>query len=186
MNKPALALVWSLALLAWAAVGYFLFSENVGALGNLFHPLRLAYYALSVVAPALTFFPLGRLMRLRTYGFEATLFWAALVSMLTFVSPESGGLPIYMLFLLLLFGAVSAVVMPLGYALGARLLTLRVHRRDTTRARREAYLAGLFVALSAAMNMGGFYNPLNALLLLLILALVESFALARKPGAEID
>lgn len=184
MSKVRLLLVWSVALAAWAGVGYGLVAREVGAIPELLHPLRLGYYALVVVAPALTFFPLARLMRLTAFGFEATFFWAGLLLMLTFVSPNSTGMPAYMLFLILLFGAVAAVFVPLNYAVGARLLTLRVHRRDTGRARREAYLIGLFIALSAAMNMGGFYNALNALLLLLILALVESFALARKPSAE--
>lgn len=186
MSKRVLLLAWAAALAAWAGIGYGLFAENVGSLSDPLHPLRLAYYGLALAAPALTFFPLARLMGLRTFGVEATVYWTGLILLFTFVSPNTAGMPAYLLFMLLFFGAVSSVFLPLGYALGFKLLTLRVHRRDTGRARREAYLIGLFVALSAAMNLGGFYNPLNSLLLLLILMLVESFALARKPdvGSE--
>ncbi|MDP9353608.1 MAG: hypothetical protein M3P51_18970 [Chloroflexota bacterium] len=179
-----LFLIWAAAAAAWADAAYLLVTTNVGAVPGIGNPLRVLYYVLAVVGPALTFFPLGRLMALRSFGFEATLSWAGLLVLVTFVSPETAGLFGYLAFLALLFGATASVLLPLGYALGFKLLTLRAHRRDTGRARREAYLGALFVVLSLAMNMGGFYNLLNALLLLGILALVESFALGRKPGAD--
>lgn len=184
MSRRMLCLLWAAAAAAWADMGYLLASANVGMLEGFGHPLRILYYVLVLLAPALTFFPLGRLMSLRSFGFEATTSWSGLLLLITFVSPEAAGLPGYLAFLTLLFGAVAAVLLPLGYALGFKLLTLRAHRRDTGRARREAYLGALFVVLSLAMHMGGFYNLLNALLLIGILALVESFALARKPGVE--
>lgn len=182
MSKRILALTWAAAVAAWGNVGFLLYSADVGTIEYPLHSVRLLYYVLIVLAPALTFFPLGRLMDLRTFGWEATLCWAGLLAMLTFVPPSTAGLPGYLCLLALLFGSAAAVFLPLGYLLGARLLTLRAHRRDTGRARREAYLASLFVVLSAAMNVGGFYSALNAALLLLILGLVESFGLARKPG----
>lgn len=184
MSRRMIALLWATSLAAWADVAYMLFALNIGALAEPLHPLRLVYYTLVVAAPALTFFPVARLIGLRTFGWEATGCWAGLVLMLTFVSPDVAGLPGYLAFTALLFGVVASICLPVGYAIGFKLLTLRVHRRDTGRARREAYLAALFVVLSAAMNMGGFLNALNAMLLALILALIESFALARKPGEQ--
>lgn len=184
MSKRMLALTWAAAAAAWGDLAYLLVVVDVGALAHPLHSLRLLYYVLMVLAPALTFFPLARLMGLRAFGPEATLAWAGVAGMLAFVPPDAAGLPGYMLFLALAFLALASVFLPLGYALGFRLLTLRAHRRDTGRARREAYLAALFVVLAAVMNMEGFLNPLNALLLGGMLLLVESFALARKPGAE--
>ncbi len=184
LKKAGTWLVWSAALSAWTAIAYYLLSIGVGAIPDPLHPLRLTYYGLSLVAPVLTFVPVARLVGSKTFAVEAVVYWFGLVTLFTFVSPRAYGLPVYILFMVMLFGACYTLFVPLGYALGFRLLTLRAHRRDTGRARREAYLAALFVALSAAMNTAGFFNPLNALLLLLILALVESFALARKPGPE--
>lgn len=186
MSKRVLLPLWSLALLLWAGVGYGMVALDVGAIPDTAHPLRVAFYLIAIAAPALLFLPLSRLIGLRTWGYEACCYWTGLILLLTFVSPESAGLPGYLLCILLFFGAVSSVLLPVGYAIGFKLLTLRVHRRDTGRARREAYLGALFVALSAAMNVGGFYNALNALLLGLILLIVESFALASKPGAGYD
>lgn len=185
MGGKMLALMWAAAAVAWADLLYLLLVVDVGAIRHPGHPLRLLTYVLLCLAPALTFFPLGRMMLLRTFGVEATLSWAGLLGILAFVPPGVAGLPGYMAALALLFGASAAIFLPLGYALGFRLLSLRAHRRDTVRARREAYLAALFVVLVAAMNVGGFLNLLNAVLLALILALVEAFALARKPGAEL-
>ncbi len=182
MSKKRLILTWVAATAAWADAGYLLLRADVGAIEYLLHPLRLLYYVLILLAPALTFFPIGRLMDLRTFGLEATVCWAGLLAVVAFVPPDAAGLAGYFGLLACLFGAVASILLPVGYALGFKLLTLRVHRRDTGRARREAYLGALFVVLSAAMNVGGFYNALNAVLLALILVLVESFALARKPG----
>ena len=182
MRRRTLVLCWLGAVSAWTGLAYCLFSLNVGSIAEPVHHHRLLYYALAVLAPLLTFYPMSRIMDLRTFALEATICWTGLILVVTFLSPDATGMPGYLVFMLLFFGAVSSIFLPLGYWLGYRLLTLRAHRRDTGRARREAYLAGLFVALSLAMNMGGFYNWLNALLLLLILVLVESFALAHKPG----
>ncbi len=185
MSRRTLLLTFAAALAAWMGIAYLLLALDVGSMEGLLHPLRLVYYLLAIAAPAITFFPLARLLGMRTWGFEATLSWTGLVLLVTFLQPDVGGLPAYLLCMLLYFGAVASVLLPVGYALGFKLLTLRVHRRDTGRARREAYLGALFVTLSTAMNVGGFLNPLNALLLALILVLVESFALAHKPGAEL-
>jgi hypothetical protein len=184
VSKKLWALMWMAAAAAWADVAYLLLRVDVGAVVYPLHPLRLLYYVLIVLAPALTFFPVARAMGVRTFGLEATACWAGLLAMLAFVPPDTAGLAGYLGLLACLFGAVASLFLPVGYALGFKLLRLRAHRRDTGRARREAYLAALFVVLSGAMNVGGFYNVLNAVLLALILALVESFALARKPGPE--
>lgn len=186
MRKLKLAACGAVAAWAWTSVAYYLVSVDVGSLADPLHPTRLVYYILAVAAPALTFFPLGALMGARRYGPEATMAWAGLIFLGTFVSPGTAGMSVALVFIGLLFVAASAVFLPIGYWLGNTFLTLRAHRRDTGRARREAYLVGLFVALSAAMNMGGFFSWLNALLLTLMLVLVETFALAYKPGAQLD
>lgn len=186
MRKLTLIPMWLAASCAWTWLAYSLFVLDIGAVPDPLAPVRLLYYGLLLAAPALTFYPVARMIDARLLTPEATVCWAGLLFLLSFVSPDAAGLPGYLLFLVFYFGAVSSIFLPLGYAVGFRFLTLRAHRRDTGRARREAYLAGLFVVLSTAMNMAGFYNTLNALLLLLILALVESFALAHKPGVALE
>ncbi|MEJ7655007.1 MAG: hypothetical protein WKH64_17550 [Chloroflexia bacterium] len=184
MSKRLLLGLWSPALAAWAGVVYLLIEIEVGAVADPIHPSRLLYYALCIAAPLLTFEPIGRIVGLRFYGAEATVFWAGLLTLFTFVSPNNLAVSAYLLFMLLLFGAASAVFLPIGYAAGFKLLTLKIHKHDVGRARREGYLAGLFIVLSAAMNLGGFYSLMNGLLLFVILVLAESFALSHKPGLE--
>lgn len=184
LGKILWMLSWAAALSAWTGLAFFLVVADIGSVNDPLAPPRVVYYCLCVLAPLLTFLPIAIGTGLKSYALETTLYWAGFTYMLAFVSPEKAPMPVFLAFAFFLFGTLYSLFVPLGYVLGFRFLTLRVHRRDTGRARREAYLAALFVTLSGAMHMAGFYNAINALLLLLILVLVECFALAHKPGDE--
>lgn len=182
--KKSALLLWPISALAWASIAYYIFSINIGAESDIFAVTRLLYYGLLVIAPVTAAIPICRLTDSRIFWFESLIYWAGLLYMFTFVPPDRYGLPGYLLFMVMLFGACYTIFMPIGYAIGFRLFTLRAHKRDVNRARREAYLLALFLALSAAMNVAGLFNLINAVLLLLILILIELFALAHKSGSE--
>ncbi len=189
---------WPLAVTAgicWATWAYFLLIFDVSAIADLWAPWRIAYYLLLLLAPALTFVPIGLRLGWPLFGPYAVLGWAGLGYIIAFVplppilyeqvqvgptDPET--LVQVWYFFPLLFIALTTILAPLSYAIGLRIFTSRMHRRDLLRAWREAGLLSLYlVGLAIARSMGLLTWPI-ALLSFFLVALAEALFLARKGG----
>jgi hypothetical protein len=172
-----------------------LFIFDVGSISNIWSPWRIAYYVLLLLAPALTFVPVGLRLEWPFFGPYAVLGWAGLGYVLAFVplpeevSAEAVAGPVVPETLLLIwyifpliFVVSTTILAPLAYAVGLKLFTSRTHQRDLLRAWREAGLLSIYlVGLAIGRSLGLLSWPI-ALLSLLFLALVEALFLARKGG----
>lgn len=184
--RRLLLVLGATAGIAWAAWVYFLFIFEVGAIPNPWDPWRIVFYALLLLAPALTFVPLALQLRWTFFAPYAVLGWAALGFLLAFVHPPLGVLsgqtsPLSVwYFFVVLFVVLTTLLAPLAHLIGLRFLTSRTHQRDTLRAWREAGLLSLYiVGIAIARSLGLITWPI-VLLGLLFLALVEALFLARK------
>lgn len=181
-----LGLVVALAAIGWVGLGWLVFRLNVGDYDNFWFGGRVLTYVLLLVAPALTFVPIGRAVGMRWFGYWTVLSWAVFGFVLVFVpsDPQTGpGHNIVPLTLLLvsLFLVLVSVFMPLCYAIATRFgsrQTLRP-RRIYGRAWREGIGLSGYVILMAFLRSIGSLNTFNALLLFLILVVIELLFLAR-------
>jgi len=189
-------LLWTLGItsgICWATWTYFLFFFDVGSSSSFWDPWRIVFYILLLLAPALTFVPIGLRLKWPFLGPYAVVGWAAFGYLLAFTglpvdvrdAVEIGPASLQVLlrvwyFFPVLFVVVTSVLAPLAYAAGLRIFTSRMHRRDTFRAWREAGLLSLYlVGLGVGRSLSMLTWPI-ALLSLLLLALVEALFLARK------
>ncbi|MBN1485840.1 MAG: hypothetical protein JXA37_14090 [Chloroflexia bacterium] len=182
-------LIWPLAMTAgicWASWIYFLFIFQVGAISNPADPWRIAFYVLLILAPGITFFPVGIWLGWRPFALYAVLSWAAFGYLLAFSPPPTAVLTglrtpfAVWYFFLALFAVCTTVLTPLAHAVGLRLFSSRTHQRDLLRAWREAALLSFYiVGLALARSLGLLTWPI-ALLSLLFMALLEALFLARK------
>lgn len=179
---PALLLI-AAAIAAWGAVYYWIVVADVGAERDFWAGRRLAAYAAFILAPALTFLPIGRLLRIPLYDLEAIAAWSTLAFVVTFVHPsEQPSRAVLLLFLVPLTMALATIFTLLSYAVGWRLLTRRSQRYDFVRARREGYLLAMFVVGCLLLSMLEVLTAVNVTLLALILLLLEVFLLSRGPA----
>ncbi len=188
-ERPAgiavLYLLGLIAAIAWAAWGYFLFVFDIGS-SAANDPWRIAYYALILLAPAITFTPIALRFRWPWFVPYAIVAWAAWGYLLAFVRPapeilmgERSPLSVWYFFLAL-FAVCASVLAPLAHWIGLRFLVSRAHRHDWVRAWREALLLSLYLAgLALGRSLGLLTWPI-ALLSLLLLVLLEALFLARK------
>lgn len=183
-HKRALALIVGLAAACWVSLAWLVFQLNVGDYDNFWFPGRILAYILLLLAPSLTFVPLGRTLGLSFFGYWTVLSWAVFGFTLVFVpsNPQAGPgqnlLPLVIL-LVSLFAVLLSVFMPFCYAIGLRVFRKRLSRYDFGRAWREAFLLAGYVMLMAVLRMIGDLTGLTALLLFLILVVVELLFLAR-------
>jgi len=167
------------ALLSWAMLGQLILIEDVGSRPT-FDPWRLLFYILLLAAPALTFVPLAHWARAPFYDVEATTGWATLGFVVAIVSPaDPPSLAQFLLFLLPLTVALATVATLGSYLVGLRVYRDDPRRNDFVRARRQGYLVALMLVASMLLFSVGTLSPTSAVLLLVIAALAEMFALNR-------
>lgn len=175
------------AVLAWGAVYQLVVVENVGTLRDFWAPQRVLAYAIFILAPALTFMPIGRLLRIPLYDLEAIAAWSTLAFVVTFTDPgRQPPLPLLLLLLISTTMALATLFTLVSYAIGFRVLTRRSQRYDFVRARREGYLGAMFVVGCLLLSMLGVLTGINAALLGLIVLLLEVFLLSRNAAAGRD
>ncbi len=168
------------AIATWGLVYELIVVEDVGAIGDFWAPRRLLAYAAFILAPLLTFLPIGRAMRIPLYDLEAIVAWSTLAFIVTFIDPgDRPPLAALLLFLVTLMMALATIFTLLSYAVGLRLLTRRSQRYDFVRARREGYLLAMFVVGCLLLSSLDVLTYVNAGLLGLIVLLLEVFLLSR-------
>ncbi|CAA9304387.1 MAG: hypothetical protein AVDCRST_MAG93-4817, partial [uncultured Chloroflexia bacterium] len=88
-------------------------------------------------------------------------------------------LPVYLLFFLALFYAVSAATLPLTFLGGQRFWAHRLHQLDMRRARRQAYELGiLMVGLMVLAGLRAL-TPLTGFLFVAVVLLIEMLLLSQ-------
>ncbi|MEI6044781.1 MAG: hypothetical protein WCS37_10530 [Chloroflexota bacterium] len=181
-----MALIAAFAGLAWAGIVGLIFLLNVGDYAEFWFPARVITYALLLIAPTLTFMPMGRALGIPLYGYWSVVSWAAFGFVFAFLTPdptrsrdENWGLLI--LLLICLFAVVVSLFLPIFYAVGTTIFAnaSRPARYDLRRAMREAVMLGFYFLLVAFMQLLGNLAWLQALLLLLIVVTIELLILSR-------
>jgi hypothetical protein len=181
---------WSFVLalaagLCWTGALALLFLAGLHRETDPLAPQRLLFYALVLGATLLTFVPLQVGLRLPRLAFDGVVSLSLLLYTIAFVPPPTGWLlslpdvPVYVLFLGLLFWSTATVVLPFTYAMGQRLFQQRARRSDTHRARRQAYEIGALVACIAGLAALNVLNWVSLLLLVLIVTMAELLLLSR-------
>lgn len=184
-HKRVLGLIMGLAGVCWVALGWLLFQLNVGNYNNFWFPGRVLAYVLLLVAPALTFVPIGRAVGLPSYGYWTIVSWVVFGFIFAFIpsDPTAGAnhnlLPLALL-LISFFAVLLSVFMPMFYALGLRVFSKRTVRYDYGRAWREAILLAGYIILIAFLSAVHNLNSLTAAVMFLIVVVVELLFLARS------
>ena len=186
-HRRKLLLVVALAGAAWATLISLIFIFNTGNY-TFWFPGRVLTYVLLIVAPALTFIPVGRAIGAPLYGYWAVLSWAIFGYLLAFVqaNPQTGWQgntgPLVALFVALFMITVT-ITLPIFYRLGFKVFKQKVAQYDLSRAVREGVLAGLWVALSAFLRVAVNLNLLVVLFLLAVaLVVLELLILSSNAG----
>ncbi len=185
-SKKMLLGMFALADVAWVALVGLIVMFNSGDY-DFWFPGRVLTYVLLVIAPALTFVPIGRALRLPLYGYGATVSWAIFSFIIAFVpsDPQFGwreNVGRLGALLAALFAVTVTVCLPVFYRLGFRLFRRRVEQYDLSRARREAMLAGLWVLLTAFLRVVGALSLVIAVALFLAFIILELLILTRTMG----
>jgi hypothetical protein len=168
------------AACAWALVYHLIVIRDVGHVAGFWAPTRLAAYAAFVLAPGLTFVPIARALRIPLYDLEAIAAWSTLAFLVAFIDPGTQPpLPVLLVLLVSLVMALATIFTLLSYAIGLRLFARRRQRYDFIRARREGYLASIFLVGLLLLSMLDALSRINAALLGLIVFLIEVFLLSR-------
>ena len=122
------------AIAAWYLVYDMIVVRDVGSNPNFWAGERLLAYAVFILAPTLTFVPIGRALRIPLYDLEAIAAWSTLCFTVTFISPGSiRPLPVLLLFAVTLT-MVATIFTLISYAVDLWLLTRRSQRYDFVRA----------------------------------------------------
>ncbi len=167
----------------WAAMlAWMLFGQLGPAATTL---TRMLYLSASIGLGLVTWVPVQWALRLKALTWRGTIGWTLVLWCLAFVqAPQrriTGNLPelpVYLLFLLGVFLALSAVVMPILYLRSIRRSGNRRTRFDTRRPQRQANEVALFIAVClilAAMNV---LELTTVLLVVAILTLSELLLLS--------
>ncbi len=185
-NKRNMLFIAALAGLTWAGLVGLIFLLNTGQY-DFWFPGRVVVYVLLLLAPALTFMPIARILEFPLYGYWAVISFALFGYVLAFVpsdptkgwSANSGGLG---LLLISLFMVAITIFLPVFYRLGFKLFSRKVEQYDLSRARREAILAGLCVLMLAFLRIVGALNLLIGVALVLAFIVFEMLILSRNYG----
>jgi hypothetical protein len=186
MRGLHIALLICAALNAWLAVIYFVTSPSVVPGAGLSWRV-VAAAAAFIVAPALTFVPLGRVMRARLYGLEAVAGWAALLGVVTFVVPgEQLSLAEFLALTTPLSVALAVSLTPITFMFVRSRLGSMPRAVCALIARRQAYLVALGIVAMTLLASIGVLSIYNFVLIIAILGSAEFLFLARagivKPG----
>lgn len=148
--------------------------------------MRVVGVIAMLVAPALTFWLLGRLVPVPGYAVEGALGWSALLLLLTFTSPSNPLRLVEFLALLIPLTVALAVVGQLAaWVLGLRLYRGDRLRDDPVRIRRQGYVVALVVIVALMLRASGTLSPATFALLFLIAVLAEALAHRRQqPRAQ--
>jgi hypothetical protein len=166
-------------LLSWVGYLYVVGFSSAGKSGTLPDSLALAWL---VFAPALTYFPIGRVLHSWVYTIVAIGSWIGLGYLLARTSPGMVQAPQTLLsyvFLIFLFLALWTLFASVSYWIGARCFPIRLRRWDRGRATREGAEGAIFIVIGALLHVLGVFNWLNAFLILGMLAAFEVIALSR-------
>lgn len=173
------------ASLAWVGVYVLIVTYDVGRLSDFTHQDRILAYGAFILAPLLTFMPIGRALKIPLYELEAVVAWSTLLFVIAFVNPGPyPSLPVLLLFLVSLMMSLATIFTLVSYAVGYRLLTRRSQRYDFLRARREGYLVSMFLVGLLLLHLLEVLTIINAALLALIIVLLEIFLLSRGTPVE--
>ncbi len=186
-HKRTLALIVALAGIAWAGIIGLIFLLNASDYNNFWFPARLLTYVLLLIAPALTFMPLGRALNVPFYGYWSVISWAAFGFVFAFMPPDSAlprdqNFASFILLLVCFFAALTSLFLPICYAVGIKLFARasRPARYDLRRATREAVFLSLYIVLLAFMQLQGSLTWLYALMFFLIILVIELLILSRS------
>lgn len=136
-------------------------------------------------AAAITLVPIQVRMALPGLAWQGMLGFGLLGYLLAFTPAPSGWLldlpdtPVYLLFFFAVFYAITALALPLTYLLGQRFYTLRLHRLDVGRARRQAYEIALLIVAVLVMAGLRVLSPITFGLLAIVMALTEALLLSQ-------
>jgi hypothetical protein len=168
------------AVSAWIGVWALIVTVDVGSQAAFFAPMRILAYVMFVAAPLLTFLPIARVFSIPLYDLEAVVAWSTLLFVITFINPGSSPpLPVLLMFLISLMMSLATIFSLISYAVGWRLLTRRSQKYDFLRARREGYLAAMFLVGVLLLSILDVLTFINGALLGLIIVLLEVFLLSR-------
>jgi hypothetical protein len=182
-RRPVLLLAVA-AGLCWACAIALLLSGNLDAAHDLLATPRLIYYGLVLAAGLLTFVPVQRQLRLPGLAFEGIAGVFLLLYTLAFVPPPTEWLlalpdtPVYAIFAAAIFWSVSAIMLPLVYALGKWTFRQRARQYDLRRARRQAHEVGALAAALAALAGLRLLTIFGVALVALILFVAEMLFLS--------
>ncbi len=186
-HKRTLGLVAAFAGLSWASLFGLIFLLNAGDYTNFWFPARVLTYVLLLIAPTLTFMPLGRAFGATFYGWWSLASWAVFGFVFTFLSPDptasrEQNLGALVLLLFCFFAALTSLFVPVFYGLGSVIFkrSNRTVRYDLGRAIRESVLLSIYLVFIAFQQMLGILNFLYAALLLLIALVLEMLLLSRE------
>ncbi|HEU4793712.1 MAG TPA: hypothetical protein VFS96_08640 [Nitrolancea sp.] len=175
---PVLLLI-AAAISAWYLVYDMIVLRDVGSNPNFFAGERLIAYAVFILAPALTFLPIGRGLRIPFYDLEAVTAWSTLFFTIAFISPGRNPSPLaLLLFSVTLTMSLATIFTLVSYAVGFRLLTRRSQRYDFVRARREGYLVAIFAVGCALLAALSILTAVNVAVLALIVITLEILLLS--------
>lgn len=168
------------AIVAWVSVWVLIVPVDVGSVSDFFAPIRIVAYLTFIAAPLLTFTPIARMLQIPLYDLEAVTAWSTLLFMITFINPGSHPpFPILLTVLIALMMSLATIFTLVSYAVGYRLLTRRSQKYDFLRARREGYLAAMFLVGILLLHLLEVLTAVNGALLALIIILLEVFLLSR-------
>ncbi len=184
MSRQYMIASLALGLLATALLVYLIVGLNVGSLLDTWAAQRIVTYALLLLAPLLIYLPISQALGLRYFWLFAVISWALFGYLLAFVTApgnQAGQANViqYAIFLILFFAVLTTIFTPLAYLIGYRFYSLKAHRRDIGRDRRQAMLLSLFIVALFILQAVGVLNPLNAILLGAATAVLEFFFLTR-------
>lgn len=178
MSRPYAIASITLGLICAALLVYL--SGSGGAANDAGDSRRLVTYLLLVLTPLLIYLPISQVLGLRYFWMFAVISWALFGYLLAFVTPPTPAPALwYAIFLTLFFAVLVTIFTPVLYVIGYRFYSLKAHRRDLGRARRQAILIALYIVVLFILASVQVLNPLNALLLAAATAVLEFFFLTR-------
>jgi hypothetical protein len=172
------------AVLCWIIALSMLFTGSSPVAPQLSSP-RLTFAVVWAIAAAVTFVPLEFKLGLPGLTIQGVVGWTFLGYLLGFVPAPTGwlldlpDLPVYLLFFLALFYAVSAAMLPLTVLGGRRFWAHRLLQLDMRRARRQSYELGILVVGLMALAGLRVLSPLTGLLFLAVMVLIEMLLLSQ-------
>lgn len=108
----------------------------------------------------------------------APLAWAALLLFTYFIPPR--GILAFTIFFILLDVALTCVLVPLAYLIGARLLRSQLYRATIRHALRQGALLSLLIVFNLLLRALNSWSLFTAIVSLAIVVVIEVLALARK------